>query len=84
MSAKATIKVDHENNATIWWCAALARPASEIPKSTHRLMHPAFSEVTVTAEDAAAFRAWAEKLPGWSDGPEHARHPFTFHEEPAS
>ena len=36
--------------------------------------------VTVSAEDAEAFRRWAEQIEGWRTGPEHAREPFTFHE----
>lgn len=39
-------------------------------------------EVTVPEADAEAFKAWGEKLPGWTSGPAYAPHPFVF--SPAS
>lgn len=75
------IAVHYENNAEAWWRAARGnpRPAS-CPASCWPLLagFAGTEQVTVTAEDAAAFRAWASSLPGWSDGPAHAREPFTF------
>lgn len=77
--ARTTISVDYENNASRWWSAAyLARDGA--PASCLPLLLGAEHEdaVTVSDEDAAAFRAWGEKLPGWGDGPVFAREPFTF------
>ncbi len=66
-----------------WWAEARDshRRASEedITTAATELLTGA-NVVHVTADDAAAFRTWAESLPGWSDGPEYARHPFTFHD----
>ena len=96
MTTQIRIAVDQENNAETWWDAARnalkagrnaerhtpawtfarALPASCEPVVCQLLV----SEAIVTTQDAAAFRAWAETLPGWSDGPEHAPHPFTFHD----
>jgi hypothetical protein len=78
------IKVDFENNAEKWWNHAAASSKSGLPESCRSilLLLPSMPRVVVTAEVALAFRKWAETLPGWDDGPEHARHPFTFHEAP--
>jgi hypothetical protein len=75
-----TIKVDYENNSKAWWGATWeADTCKAIPDSCRPIVTElGCDDVTVPDEDAAAFRAWAETLPGWSDGPEHARHPFTF------
>jgi hypothetical protein len=81
MSERITNRIDYENSAERWWRAVRGnmRP-SACPASCWPLLagqsHP--DKVTVSAEDADAFREWAETLPGWSDGPENARHPFTF------
>lgn len=81
---KVTITVDYENNAPAWWGAIPFAPGADpevLPATCQALFEMGTDEITVSAEDAAAFRAWAEKLPGWDDGPEHAKHPFTFQEE---
>jgi hypothetical protein len=81
------IAVDYENNAETWWSNArtLARREADyppdvprdLPESCEALLGHA-DAVTVSAEDAAAFRRWGEQIEGWRSGPEHARHPVTF------
>lgn len=76
------IRIDYRNNSKAWWDATWdADTCAEIPESCRPLVTELGCDaVTVSGEDAAAFRAWAEKLPGWADGPAYAPHPFTFHE----
>lgn len=75
------IAVDYENNAERWWDAA-RRHRSGCPASCGHLLDGTGAaeteSATVTTEDADIFCAWASSLPGWADGPDYARHPFTF------
>lgn len=84
MSKAVLIKVDSENNANKWWDAAWqwqeAAKEEDITDAQAAFLAYGQDEVTVPAEDAAAFRTWAEKLPGWAEGPEYARHPVTFND----
>lgn len=87
MTKRTTIKVDEENNAETWWDAARAATtrvflADDVDANDLAdLIDGDTNTIMLSAEDAAAFRAWAETLPGWSDGPAHAPHPFVFNEE---
>lgn len=78
------ICIDYENNAQEWWDAAVANVAS-CPISCRPLVgRSSLDEVVVTDQDATAFTEWAAALPGWSDGPDYARHPVVLHDvEPA-
>lgn len=87
MSKQIRIVVDYENSAGAWWTISRVAARREIqhvsaaertlPVSCERLFED-LDAVTVSAEDAEAFKAWASALPGWSDGPTFAPHPFTF------
>lgn len=79
-TATVRIKVDYENNSKAWWGATWhADTDPRIPESCRPIVTElGCDEIDVPAPDADAFRAWAETLPGWADGPEYARHPFTF------
>lgn len=76
MVKRTRIKIDHENNACAWWDAMHALAVKDVPSLLRPLTLQ--GEITVSADDAIAFRTWAATLPGWSDGPEYAKHPFTF------
>lgn len=82
MPKPVTIRIDYENNAGRWWSEARLRRA-EAPEVCRPLLLPMFREdaVLVSSEEAEAFRAWGAKIPGWEEGPTHAPHPFTFHED---
>lgn len=80
-----TIRIDEENAAEAFWSyvATIGQQAAEdngCPSSCVPLLVRSQS-VSVTAEDAAGFREWVATIPGWSDGPEYARDPFTFSDE---
>lgn len=65
---------DEENNAEAWWTAA--RAAKETAPAWLRPLLDVSGPNRVLAPDAAAAkagRAWAEDLPGYSDGPDYAR-----------
>ena len=80
-----TIRVDYENNAEEWWTAAreLARTdtsrGAEVFRRLDRVVQSGDLE-GVLPEEVSAFEAWASDLPGYDDGPEHARHPFNVYE----
>lgn len=72
------INCDEENNADKWWTAARIADRTGLPASCVGLVHGTTDSVTVSAEDAEAFRVWGSKLPGWADGPGHATKPLVF------
>ena len=78
MDKQITISLDTENNAEAWWTAAFAANKTGLPASCGGLVYGYDDNVTVSAEDAEAFRVWGSKLPGWADGPVHALEPFVF------
>ena len=83
------IAVDYENDAETWWDNAKTAARREdnyptndmrdLPASCAALIGNA-DAVTVSAEEADAFRKWCEQIEGWRHGPEHAPHPFTFND----
>lgn len=72
------IAVDFENSAEAWWDAA--RSADGRPAAMNVLLYTNETDVTVSDDAALDLIAWAESLPGWNDGPEHAPHPLTVHD----
>ena len=82
MSKQIRIAVDYENNAETWWDAA---HDTKVTPDNLAQIHIAqrfesAEAVTVSAEEADAFRKWAATLPGWESGMVHAPHPFTFND----
>jgi hypothetical protein len=75
--ARATIRVDYQNNAETWWDAARARAAtdSEFARVFRELAGVA-DEWTGTIEECSTFLAVAETLPGWTGGDARAPHPL--------
>ncbi len=65
-----TILVDEENTAEQWWAAA--RAATDCPPKLRPLIHGDKREIRMSKADADACEAWCAKLPGWTDGPDHA------------
>lgn len=57
------VQVDHENNAETWWDALRERE----PALAARLGDS--DTLEITADELARLQA----LPGWADGPAHAR-----------
>ena len=90
MSKQIRIAVDYENDAETWWDNARTAARREdnyptddmrdLPASCAALLGNVDS-VTVSTEDAEAFRRWCEQIEGWRGGPEHAPHPFTFNDD---
>ena len=80
-----TLAVDYENNTEEWWDAvhaALAGNTAPVTRAARDVLR-AFEradEVTTTRVVAAEIRLWGASLPGWSDGPVHARDPFVVRE----
>lgn len=73
--------VDQENNAEAWWDAARADAGEQSPAvaALFARIDAATSSVhgvCCRAQDAEALIAWASDLPGWGEGPEHARNPL--------
>jgi hypothetical protein len=81
-TASLTIRADYENNADTWWDAARAASSaddSEGAQVFRRLDKSNASRdegVSVLADELRAFESWAEALPGFDDGPTHARLPY--------
>lgn len=80
------IRVDYENNAEEWWSAAreAARAdtsrGAEVFRKLNRVVQG--GELRGQLPEAVrAFEEWAAALPGYEDGPEHARHPFNVYED---
>lgn len=65
--ARILVKVDEENIASTWW-DALAAAAPALWASLTR------GEALVTQEELE----FLQSLPGWADGPAHAKHPLLF------
>ena len=80
-SDTVTLAVDYENNTEEWWDAVHAdtAPVTRAARDVLRAFDRA-DEVTTTRVVAAEIRLWGETLPGWSDGPDHARDPFVVRE----
>jgi hypothetical protein len=70
------IEVDWRNNSELWWDVARTE-AGNCPSACQDILGRA-ERVIVVDEDAGAFELWAEKIPGWADGPAYARHPVTI------
>jgi hypothetical protein len=70
------IVIDEENHAEAWWTAAReAAPSADadVARIFAALDRGTRTEgVVVSSDEADAFSAWAEGLPGWDDGPEYA------------
>ncbi len=78
-TANLTIRADYENNAETWWDAARAASRtddSEGAQVFRRLDTNPDEGVSVLADELRAFESWAEALPGYDDGPAHARLPY--------
>ncbi len=79
-----TIRADYENNAETWWDAARAAARTDDSQGAdvfRRLDENPDRGVEVLAEELTAFEAWAEALPGYDDGPAHARLPYVAVQE---
>ena len=65
------VSVDYENNAEEWWDGG----GRELWR---RLVATDFwhDDLIIGGDELIAFLAEAEKIPGWSDGPDHAKYPF--------
>lgn len=75
-----TVRIDWENNSEVWWDAA--RAASDCPAELHALIYGlCATEVEVESARLPALLAWCASFPGWSDGPQYARHPLMVREE---
>lgn len=72
----ARIAVDYECNAEPWWDAARAGKAPAVVRPLLSTRGP--DEIMVSRDEAAAVLAWASSLPGWDDGPAHARRPLVI------
>jgi hypothetical protein len=75
------IVVDQENSAEEWWDAAreAVADATDAVADLFARIDAAAGDpagVCCRSQDAAALVAWASELPGWDDGPEHARTPL--------
>jgi hypothetical protein len=74
------ISIDWENNAETWWDAA-REAASTAPDVIRPLLGGRnVSDVSVSASDLPTVLAWCSSLPGWEDGPAHARRPLVWNE----
>lgn len=71
---RVMLRIDFENDAGTWW-GATAR-TSDAPAAFAALDGSCYSEVECSRVEAEAVIAWGATLPGWSDGPEYARHPL--------
>lgn len=82
------IRADYENSAQTWWDAARTAANTDDSQGAsvfRRLDTSRDDGAEVTADEAAAFTAWAAKLPGHDDGPEYARRPYVVaHTESAA
>lgn len=55
-------------------------PNACLPLVSETLCGPRMDEMTVSAEDAEAFRQWGREIQGWGDGTGFDRIPFTFND----
>lgn len=78
-TALVRIETSEHYRPAAWWREAFLR-RDTCPLACRPLVIGMFREweATVAADDAKAFEAWGEKLPGWNAGPSDASHPFTF------
>lgn len=90
-TANLTLKVDYENNAEEWWDAARTAveagdtsQGADVFRRLDRDNRSLDEGVFVLADELAAFNAWAEALPGYDDGPEHARRPYVVIQDDGS
>lgn len=81
-----SIRVDYENNAEEWWTAA--RDAARTDTSRGAEVFRRLDRVVQSGElrgllpeEVSALTGWASDLPGYDDGPQHARHPFNVYED---
>ena len=79
-TAHKTLLIDYENNAEEWWTAA-REAIDSCPEAARSFVQDGPDEHQVSPETAEAFLAWAATLPGWSDGPEYARHPVLVQDD---
>lgn len=75
------IVADQENGDETWWDAARADAEEQTPAvaALFARIDAATDDpsgVCCRAQDAEALIEWASTLPGWDDGPEHARNPL--------
>ena len=73
------IETNERYQPAAWWREAFLR-RDTCPLACRHLILGMLREweVTVADDDAKAFRAWGEKLPGWDAGSGDEPHPFTF------
>ena len=73
-----TYSIDMENNAEAWWdafCEAFP-PMKDGDQKLWEACRELYEETTVTLHDPdliTRFDAFVTGLPGWADGPEHAK-----------
>ena len=78
------LHIDLENNSESWW-DALASSGRMPPPALRALavgLRPGRRVRWITAAERDAALAFAATLPGWDNGPEYARHPFTVETKP--
>ena len=69
-TTKVTVRVDYENNGEEWWDALRARPDG-------KRLERSIDGGDLPLRDLATLVG----LPGWSDGPDYARHPLIVSRE---
>ncbi|GIW60571.1 MAG: hypothetical protein KatS3mg087_1637 [Patescibacteria group bacterium] len=76
----AVVKIDEENNSEIFWYEAEKDKANcPIPE----IFNPelvAEDTIVLTKQESKNLLQWAERQPGWDDGPYYAPHPLFFYE----
>jgi len=67
---------DYENNGEVWWSAARSR-ATECPSRRFAdWLETLDDEITLPSKEGERVLVWCQGLPGWEDGPAHARCPL--------
>ncbi len=84
MTTSVAVRADQENNAEVWWDAfrAMLPALSEADPELYDLCRTLNRSGEVEITDPAAierFDKFVSDLPGWLDGPAHARAALTFH-----
>ncbi len=80
------ITIDKEHNGDAWWTAYNATLHPDPRARDIQRVDSIMSQVrnnksaVIPGDELDVFIEWAESLPGWNDGPEHAPHPLLISE----
>lgn len=80
------ITIDKEHNGDAWWTAYNATLHPDPRARDIQRVDSIMSQVrnnksaVIPGDELDVFIEWAESLPGWNDGPEHAPHPLLINE----